>query len=120
MAPPSDGLVTAKISDPCIASAKRILVNDQNLRLMLTLYQVFRAGTANVPRSYETTPWSGVYGAPFDIGTSAGIGIGASSLTADKRCTHYTLLTHAEYPHPAARAASCRAPARRKRGPKTS
>lgn len=49
-------------------------------------WQVYRAGTANVPRSYETTPWSGVYGAPFDIGTSAGIGIGASSLTADKRC----------------------------------
>ncbi|MAQ22925.1 MAG: hypothetical protein CMK83_01780 [Pseudomonadales bacterium] len=111
---------TASAVRSCIASAKRILVNDQNLRLMLSLYQVFRAGTANVPRSYETTPWSGVYGAPFDIGTSAGIGIGASSLTADKRCTHYTPLTHAEYPHPAARAASCRAPARRKRGPKTS
>ena len=85
---------TASAVRSCIASAKRILVNDQNLRLMLTLYQVFRAGTANVPRSYETTPWSGVYGAPFDIGTSAGIGIGASSLTADKRCTHYTP-THA-------------------------
>ena len=110
---------TASAVRSCIASAKRILVNDQNLRLMLTLYQVFRAGTANVPRSYETTPWSGVYGAPFDIGTSAGIGIGASSLTADKRCACYTPPTHAEYPHPAARAAACRAPARRKRGPST-
>ena len=38
-----------------------------------------------------TTPWAGVYGAPFDIGTSAGIGIGASSLTADKRRALRTL-----------------------------
>jgi hypothetical protein len=69
-----------------IASAKRILVNDLNMRLMVTLWQVYRVGVSNVPRSFETTPWSGTYEAGYDIGTSAGIGIGASSLTADKRC----------------------------------
>ena len=46
-----------------IASAKRILVGDLNLRLFCTLFQVYRVGTSNVPRSYETTPWSGCYGA---------------------------------------------------------
>ena len=69
-----------------IASAKRILVNDLNTRPLLTLFQVYRVGISNVPRSFETTPWSGTYEAGYDIGTSAGIGIGASSLTADKRC----------------------------------
>jgi len=68
-----------------IGSAKRILVGDMNLRQYLTLYDVYRVGTSNVPRSYETTPWSGCYGAGFDIGTSAGVGIRASSKTADKR-----------------------------------
>ena len=71
-----------------IASAKRILVGDLNLRPFLTLYDVYRVGTSNVPRSYETTPWTGSYGAGFDIGTSGGIGIRASSSTADKRCAH--------------------------------
>ena len=50
------------------------------------LCQVWRVGTSNVPRTYETTPWSGCYGAGFDLGTSGGIGIRASSATADKRC----------------------------------
>lgn len=70
----------------CIASAKRILVGDLNTRLYLTIYNVWRVGTANVPRQFETTPWSGCYSAGFDIGTSGGIGIRASSVTADKRC----------------------------------
>lgn len=46
-----------------IASAKRILVGDLNMRQYLTLYDVYRVGTSNVPRSYETTPWTGAYGA---------------------------------------------------------
>lgn len=71
-----------------IASAKRILVGDLNMRLFLTLFQVYRVGTSNVPRSFDTTPWSGCYGAGFDIGTSGGIGIRASSVTADKRCVY--------------------------------
>jgi|SaaInlV_125m_DNA_1040241.scaffolds.fasta_scaffold01112_6 hypothetical protein len=69
-----------------IASAKRILVGDLNMRLYVTIYQVYRVGTSNVPRSFETTAWSGAYPAGFDIGTSGGIGIRASSVTADKRC----------------------------------
>ena len=69
-----------------IASAKRILVGDLNMRLYLSLYQVYRVGTSNVPRSFETTAWSGAYPAGFDLGTSGGIGIRASSVTADKRC----------------------------------
>ena len=69
-----------------IASAKRILVGDLNMRLYLNIYQVYRVGTSNVPRSFETTAWSGSYAAGFDIGTSGGIGIRASSVTADKRC----------------------------------
>ena len=56
------------------------------MRLYLTLYSVYRVGTSNVPRSFETTAWSGSYPAGFDIGTSGGIGIRASSVTADKRC----------------------------------
>tara|TARA_B100000787_G_scaffold5649_1_gene4251 strand:- start:1840 stop:6294 length:4455 start_codon:yes stop_codon:yes gene_type:complete len=71
-----------------IASAKRILVGDLNMRLFCTLFQVYRVGTSNVPRSFDTTPWSGCYGAGFDIGTSGGIGIRASSVTADKRCVY--------------------------------
>ena len=77
--------VTAGHVNSSIASAKRILVGDLNLRTWLTLYQVYRVGTSNVPRSHETTPWSGTCGAGFDIGTSGGIGIRASSITADKR-----------------------------------
>jgi len=84
-----------------IASAKRILVGDLNLRPYLTLYQVWRVGTSNVPRTYETTPWSGCYGAGFDLGTSGGIGIRASSATADKRCAAFRNThthTHTHYP----------------------
>jgi hypothetical protein len=77
--------VSAGHVNSSIASAKRILVGDLNLRLFCTLFQVYRVGTSNVPRSYETTPWSGTYGSGFDIGTSGGIGIRASSVTADKR-----------------------------------
>ena len=54
--------VSAGHVNASIASAKRILIGDLNLRLMLTLYQVYRVGTSNVPRSFETTPWSGTYG----------------------------------------------------------
>lgn len=78
--------VTAGHVNSSIACAKRILVGDLNMRLLCTLYQVYRVGASNVPRSFETTPWSGVYGAGFDIGTSGGIGVRASSLTADNRC----------------------------------
>jgi len=77
--------VTAGHVNSSIACAKRILVGDLNLRLFCTLYQVYRVGTSNVPRSFETTPWSGTYGAGFDIGTSGGIGVRASSLTSDNR-----------------------------------
>ena len=77
--------VSAGHVNSSIASAKRILVGDLNMRLFLTLFQVYRVGTSNVPRSFETTPWSGCYSAGFDIGTSGGIGIRASSVTADKR-----------------------------------
>jgi len=55
--------VSAGHVNSSIASAKRILVGDLNLRLFCTLFQVYRVGTSNVPRSYETTPWSGCYGA---------------------------------------------------------
>ena len=44
-----------------IASAKPIIVGDLNLFPRLTLYDVYRVGTSNVPRSYETTPWAGAY-----------------------------------------------------------
>ena len=77
--------ITAGAVNSAIGSAKRILVGDLNLRLFCTLHQVYRVGTSNVPRSYETTPWSGTYGSGFDIGTSGAIGIRASSVTADKR-----------------------------------
>lgn len=54
--------VTAGHVNSSIACAKRILVGDLNMRLLCTLYQVYRVGASNVPRSFETTPWSGVYG----------------------------------------------------------
>ena len=82
--------VTAGYLRTSIASSKRVLVNDMNVRMLLTIWQVHRVGISNVPRSFETTPWCGTYQAGFDIGTSGGIGIGASSLTADKRCATYT------------------------------
>jgi len=83
--------VAAGSVNSSIASAKRILVGDLNMRLFCTIFQVYRVGTSNVPRSFETTQWSGTYGAGFDVGTSGGIGIRASSLTADKRCDlHHT------------------------------
>ncbi|MAT10382.1 MAG: hypothetical protein CMM02_05165 [Rhodopirellula sp.] len=82
--------VTAGYLRTSIASSKRVLVNDMNVRMLLTIWQVHRAGISNVPRSFETTPWSGTYQGGFDIGTSGGIGLGASSLTADKRCALYT------------------------------
>ena len=55
--------VSAGHVNSSIASAKRILVGDLNMRLFLTIFQVYRVGTSNVPRSFETTPWSGTYGA---------------------------------------------------------
>jgi hypothetical protein len=55
--------ITAGAVNSAIGSAKRILVGDLNMRLFCTLHQVYRVGTSNVPRSFETTPWSGVYGA---------------------------------------------------------
>jgi hypothetical protein len=55
--------ITAGAVNSSIGSAKRILVGDLNMRLFCTLHQVYRVGTSNVPRSFETTPWSGVYGA---------------------------------------------------------
>ena len=79
-----------------ISSAKRILVGDLNLRLHCTLFQVYRVGTSNVPRTFETTAWSGCYGAGFDIGTSGGIGIRASSVTADKRNHGKILMAQAQ------------------------
>ena len=78
--------VAAGSVNSSIASAKRILVGDLNTRLWCTVFQVYRVGTSNVPRSFETTAWTGAYPAAFDIGTSGGIGIRASSVTADKRC----------------------------------
>jgi len=56
-----------------IASAKRILVGDLNLRPYVTLLDVYRVGTSNVPRSYETTPWTGAYGAgaPLPVSRAA-------------------------------------------------
>lgn len=56
------GSLTAGHVNSSIACAKRILIGDLNLRLLCTLYQVYRVGSSNVPRSFETTPWSGVYG----------------------------------------------------------
>ncbi len=88
--------VAAGSVNSSIASAKRILVGDLNMRLWLTLFQVYRVGTSNVPRSFETTQWSGCYGAGFDIGTSGGIGIRASSLTADKRNHGKILMAQAQ------------------------
>ena len=108
--------ITASHVNSSIASAKRVLVGDRNQWAFLTLHQVFRVGQSNVPRSFETTPWSGVYGSPmqkehtvhitlsitprlittgagFDIGTSGGIGIRCSADTADKRCVHALYLT---------------------------
>jgi hypothetical protein len=96
-----------------IASAKRILVGDLNLRPWLTLFQVWRVGTSNVPRTYETTPWSGTYGAGFDLGTSGGIGIRASAATADKRCAaaRFRRNTHTQ-PHATRAPAPAPAPPR--------
>lgn len=56
--------VAAGSVNASIASAKRILVGDLNMRLLCTLFQVYRVGTSNVPRSFETTQWSGCYGKP--------------------------------------------------------
>ena len=75
-----------------IASAKRLTINDFNLNLMMTPWQVFRTGLSNIPESFSTTPWCGVYGSGFEIGTSGGLGIRASALTADKR-NHGKLLS---------------------------
>lgn len=55
--------VTSGHVNSSIASAKRVLVGDRNQWAFLTLHQVFRVGQSNVPRSFETTPWSGVYSA---------------------------------------------------------
>lgn len=88
--------VSAGHVNSAIASAKRILVGDLNMRLFCTLFQVYRVGTSNVPRSFETTPWSGCYGSSFDIGTSGGIGIRASSVTADKRNHGKILMAQAQ------------------------
>ena len=88
--------VTAGHVNSSIACAKRILVGDLNMRLLCTLYQVYRVGTSNVPRSFETTPWSGTYGCGFDIGTSGGIGVRASSLTSDNRKHGKILMAQAQ------------------------
>jgi hypothetical protein len=88
--------ITAGNVNSAISSAKRILVGDLNLRLNLTLFQAYRVGTNAVPRTFELSRWSGAYGAGFDIGSSGGIGIRASSVTADRRNHGKVLMTQAE------------------------
>ena len=78
--------ITAGAVNSAIGSAKRILVGDLNMRLFCTLHQVYRVGTSNVPRSFETTPWSGVYGAANELSYSI--------LHCPDMPTHPTLKTH--------------------------
>ena len=133
--------VSAGHVNSSIASAKRILVGDLNLRLLLTLYQANSFAILNHAHTHTrmeqmrsrardrstawaratcraplrrrrgagptvsthcittmhaqapVTPYNTHAGAGFDIGTSGGIGIRASSVTADKRCV-------AAAPHP--------------------
>lgn len=77
---------TSGAVNAAIASAKRLSLNDLNLHSMCTVFQVYRTGLSNLTESFTGTPWAGVYGAGFEIGSSGGIGIRASALTADKRC----------------------------------
>jgi hypothetical protein len=70
----------------CIASAKRIIDPDLNVCLFSDVYCVYKVDHCNIPRSFSTTPWNGVDASGFDLGTSGGMGIRASALTADKRC----------------------------------
>lgn len=76
---------TAGAVNASIASAKRLTLNDYNLHVIATPFQVYRVGHANLPEIFSATPWAGCYGAGFELGTSGGIGIRASALTADKR-----------------------------------
>jgi hypothetical protein len=68
-----------------IASSKRIVVCDRNCWPILTLFDVYRSGLSNVPRSFVATPWTGVYSASFDVGTSSGVGVRCSCDSADRR-----------------------------------
>ena len=77
--------ICADSVNTCIASVRRIVLGDLNLRLMNTLYQTWSVGLSSVPRRYEQTRWTGVYGPGFDIGTSGGIGTRASSTLSDFR-----------------------------------
>ena len=67
------------------ASAKRIHLHDFNLNLFLTVYQAYIGRQSKIPASFPNTPWQAIHPAPFDTGSSGGIGKCGTAWAADKR-----------------------------------
>ena len=68
-----------------VASAKRVLVADNQKFLRLTPWQVYRVGHRSVRSSFESTAWAGAYPVGLELGSGGGLGRNCSAETADRR-----------------------------------
>ena len=76
--------LSAGHSNSSIASSKKISVSDNHRLLLLTVFDVYAAGLANLEPTFWGTAYQGCYGPTFDSGVSSP-GLLCHNLSSDKR-----------------------------------
>ena len=76
--------LSAGHSNSSIASSKKISVSDNHRLLLLTVFDVYAAGLANLEPTFWGTSYQGCYGPTFDSGVSSP-GLLCHNLSSDKR-----------------------------------
>lgn len=76
--------LSAGHSNSSIASSKKISVSDNHRLLLLTCFDVYAAGLANLEPTFWGTAYQGCYGPTFDSGVSSP-GLLCHNLSSDKR-----------------------------------
>lgn len=76
--------LSAGHSNSSIASSKKISVSDNHRLLLLTCFDVYAAGLANLEPTFWGTAYQGAYGPTFDSGVSSP-GLLCHNLSSDKR-----------------------------------
>ena len=76
--------LSAGHSNSSIASSKKISVSDNHRLLLLTAFDVYAAGLANLEPTFWGTGYQGCYGPTFDSGVSSP-GLLCHNLSSDKR-----------------------------------
>lgn len=75
----------ARESTVVVSNTHHILFPDNHRHLFPTLSQLFVVGLNNLPFSFVTTPWEGVYGGAFETGAVGDVGLAAQNMTSDRR-----------------------------------